>query len=110
MNIDLVKEIVEYLAKIAEPLATKGYELVLKQVQYLMIANTVGFIIGLAVIVSAIVLTINLFKDDEVEFGMISILFGLVGMIPFFTCGLYALNALINPEWMAIQLILKSIQ
>jgi len=119
MNVELVKEVIEYLRAIAEPIATAGYELVLKQVYFNLACNTFYFIL----VIVGLVFSIRAIKrwrkiNEDVSFPYTTddwmVWIGGTGIT---ICGLmvlfippYIFNALINPDWVAIKMILDIIQ
>ena len=111
------KDIVEYIRNIAEPMVTAGYEIVLKQVRFQMIWNMVLFVIlvvATILLIKLVKVSIEKEKKYESSFdtsGWIAgVIFGIFGAVcttvGSIVCLNYVLNALINPDWMAIKMIL----
>ena len=109
------KDIVEYIRSIAEPMVTSGYEVVLKQVQFVLAWNIFGLLasaVALWFLIKFVKLSIKKIDDDYNWIG--GVMFGVLGCLA--SLGImcssvyYVLNALINPDWMAIQMILGMIQ
>ena len=110
MDIELVKQIVDYIRELAEPMVTAGYELVLRQVQFKMIYN---IIICAAMIVIFYVgirfIGHGRSEQKKSEYSMYEMWMAFGGLIVFmsalvFFILLYSiLNTLINPDWVAIQ-------
>ena len=121
---DLVAQILDFLTEIVEPLAAKGFELVIKRVYFLGVKDMIfGVIAGLVMIVF-VKKCLNcakyylqhmrneqpdtVFSQDDYE--NFTIVFGGIGVISFMLCMWNIVNAIdyfINPEWNAIFLILK---
>lgn len=112
------KDIVEYIRSIAEPMVTAGYDIVLKQVKF----NTIWYMVLFVILVVATILLIKLvkysFKKESeiysdgtwiagIMMGCLGTLLSAVGSV---FCLNYFLNGLINPDWMAIKIILGMIQ
>ena len=113
------KDIVEYIRGIAEPMVTAGYEVVLKQVKFEMVWDAVLvliFIISTALLVKVVLYSIKRESEDNSSYGsgwIFGIVFGIcgaVGSVAIAMASLYSfLNALINPDWVAIEMILKMV-
>ena len=127
MDLEQLQEIITYLTRLATPIAQAGFELALRQV-YVKLAQNI--VIGLA----ALVLTykgIRIYHDgkqrikaleaegrrlsySEKEGHEITQIFLIVGL--FVTTGtmivtlLNAVSYMINPNWYAIQLILRTVK
>jgi len=108
MNIELVQQIVDYIKKLAEPLATAGYELVLKQVRYELIVNIIWSIVGLGLIIGSIFFWKKVKHFDWIgaEYVLGILMTGL-GIGLFFGFLFPAINTIVNPDWMAIQMIMN---
>ena len=108
------KDIVEYIRSIAEPMVTAGYDIILKQVKF----NTIWYMVLFVILVVITILLTKLVKygnKKECEKGsdgtwLAAIMFGGAGALGSALgsvfCLNYFLNALINPDWMAIKMIL----
>jgi hypothetical protein len=105
------KDIVEYIRSIAEPMVTAGYDIVLKQVKFNMIWNIVLFVILIVIVflmAKLVKYSIKKIEDDYDSIGwiMIGSFAGVISLIGSMFCLHYFLNVLINPDWMAIKMIL----
>src|SRR5260221_396271 len=124
VNVD-VNKLVEQMKEIVGPMATKGYELAVKQ------AYVEGFLnLGLTIFFALLVATgisvgIQFFQradyeqtrtdkhvyssadgDGWVFAGIVVIVIAILVMIPMVLCACTAFFDLMNPEWRAINLIL----
>jgi hypothetical protein len=109
------KDIVEYIRGIAEPMVTAGYDIILKQVKFNMIWYMVLFVILVVSTIFLIKLVKYSFKKEEDDkYGtsawIAGIMFGIAGAFGSVVGSIvslhYFLNSLINPDWMAIKMIL----
>ena len=114
------KDIVEYIRSIAEPMVTAGYEVVLKQVKFEMVWNAVlVFILIISTLLLVKLVKYSIEKESDktntyTESGWIAgIIFGIVGALGTLglsiACLYNFLNALINPDWVAIEMILRMV-
>jgi hypothetical protein len=116
MNIELVQQIVDYIKKLAEPLVTAGYTLVLKQVQYIMIRDIVFTVLLIGVLITLIVLFKKAIKWCDGDGDGIGAIIGLslflfVPTIITIVANISSiLNTLINPDWVAIQMIMSLVK
>jgi uncharacterized membrane protein len=116
MDIDLVKQIVDYIRELAEPMVTSGYELVLRQVQFKMIFDIIICVALIAVFYFGIVCIHKgaAMKEDSC-YSMYESWYVLAGImlttspIVFFLNLYSILNTLINPDWVAIQTLMALI-
>lgn len=109
------KDIVEYIRGIAEPMVTAGYDVVLKQVKFEMAWH----IVLLIFFIVALMLGIKLLKYSAREIQRDSEWFGggivagsvatIISVIGFLYNVYYVLNTAINPDWVAISMILNLI-
>ena len=116
MDIELLEQIIEYLRNLAEPAVSAGWNIMMKQVQYQAISNLVGALIGILGSYGAFRLFIFGAKKKQEDWNEPweiifagGVLLSIVSIPVFFICLFSALNAFINPEWLAIQMILSAI-
>lgn len=108
MDIELVEQIVDYITKLATPLVTAGYELVIKQVYYQMYFD---------IFINAVLLVIFIFgikfckKVPSLDWAggefMVAFILTFPPLAVFCTNMASILNTLINPDWVAIKLLMS---
>lgn len=112
MNPEQIKELIDQLLQTGEILATRTFEIAMKQVYVEVFQNFVGaFICLLAVILGVILYKkgTNAHHNDFLSGADVpGVIFGLLGGIFFWAPLAAAISRLMNPEWYAVQMLLES--
>lgn len=110
-----VIQIVEYMRKLADPLATQAYELALKQIQFMLIMDIVYVFVCLGILVTTVLITkgmVNKMKEDG-DYDFLPLPYIIGGFFVLAFLGLLLtnideiVNIIVNPDWVAIKLILN---
>jgi hypothetical protein len=110
---ELLRQVLEYIRTTGELLVSKGYEIVSKQVVVECIWSSIIILISISLLVLGIILLNKAMprtSDDAGGIVILSLMFMVLSGILFFVHMPRVINALVNPDWMAIQLILNSVK
>ena len=107
MDIELIQQIVDYITKLAQPMVTAGFELVVKQVYYQMWFDIFINVVMLVIFIFGVRFCKNI---DNIDWSggeyMAAFFITLPPVVVFCVNMASILNVLINPDWMAIKLIM----
>jgi hypothetical protein len=106
MTPEQIQQALDYLRKLGEAAVTKGYDILSRQVLFNAIHDVIWVLVGIALTILGACLIKGRSADDGWWWmAMLGLIFGAVLIFVFI---FPAINALINPDWMAIQMILNA--
>lgn len=114
MNSDLLQKVLDWLAQTANFVATNGWRITMKQVYFMGLQRLFWFAILVVMFFVALhfIKALKKWEEDSDDYAYTAFAIFLLVLEGLGAAALLisALNYLINPEWMAIQLILSQVK
>lgn len=121
MSDELIQKILDYIRQTGEAVTTKGFELALRQVTVDAISAGILMILGIGAVFLAVKLAkiaINESRkrgseQDEIKTtvgGIASVILGVIGPLVALVNTQVVINAIFNPEWVAVHMLLRLVK